>query len=116
MTTAETSRSRSVEDLETLYHELYGDELGFLKSNLWGKDDDYDVQGSGSCHAGREGNAQSPGEETRPHPEQVDGVCMEISNEQLRDEGFQIFSFEDGTVFAEIHYNNNNYVSENYLS
>lgn len=41
---------------------------------------------------------------------------MEISNEQLRDDGFQIFSFEDGTVFAEIHYNNNNNVSENYLS
>ncbi|XP_073229804.1 coadhesin-like [Porites lutea] len=116
ITTAETTRSRSVEDLETLYHELYGDELGFFRSNLWGKDDDNDVQESGSCHAGREGNAQSPGEETRPRREQVDRVCMEISNEQLRDDGFQIFSFEDGTVFAEIHYNNNNNVSENYLS
>lgn len=105
-----------MEDLETLYHELYGDELGFFKSNLWGKDDDNDVQGSGSCHAGREGNAQSAGEETRLRREQVDRVCMEISNEQLRDDGFQIFSFEDGTVFAEIHYNNNNNnVSENYF-
>jgi len=105
-----------VEDLETLYHELYGDELGFFKSNLWGNDDDNDVQGSGSCRAGREGNAQLPGEETLPRREQLDRVCMQISNEQLRDEGFQIFSFEDGTVFAEIHYNNNNNVSENYLS
>ena len=116
ISTAEITRSRSAEDLETLYHELYGDELGFFKSNLWGKDDDNDVQGSGSCHAGREGNAQSPGEETRLRREQVDRVFMEISNEQLRDDGFQIFSFEDGTVFAEIHYNNNNNVSENYLS
>ena len=102
----EITRSKSATELATLYRELYGEELEDLEITFKEFEGVFDEQQRGRWRATEreEGAVQSTGKEIKSRRGKEDIVHTDVSDDQLREEGFEIVNFEDGTVCAEVQF------------